>query len=127
MIEKGTLKVGDRLEGKHKGTTYHALVQAANGDGSLVFKAEDGPGAGKQFTTLSALAGATGSVRNGWTFWSLAGKTPAKAPRTGGRPAKPKAKTPKAPRAERASLPARTTGKRQPRARVTRQLAEAAA
>jgi len=125
MIQKGSLKVGDRLEGAHKGTTYHALVQAANGDGSLVFKAEDGPGAGKQFPTLSALARATGSVRNGWTFWSLAGKTPAKAPRKGGRPAKPKDKTPKAPSARRANLGPPPTTK--PRARVTRQLAEAAA
>ena len=124
MIQKGSLKVGDRLEGAHKGTTYRALVQAANGDGSLVFKAEDGPGAGKQFPTLSALARSTGSVRNGWTFWSLVGKTPAKAPRKGGRPAKPKDK---APAARRAAMPARTTGKRQPRARATRQLAEAVA
>jgi len=88
MIEKGTLKVGDRLEGKHKGTAYHAVVEAS-GDGSLVFKAEDGPAKGKQFTSLSALARATGSVRNGWTFFSLAGQAPAGK---GGRRAKPKDK-----------------------------------
>jgi len=84
MIEKGTIKVGDELEGAHKGTTYHVRAIAANGDGTMVFEALDGPKSGEKFTSLSAAAAATGSVRNGWTFFSQAGKAPSK----GGRPKK---------------------------------------
>jgi len=84
MIEKGTIKVGDELEGSHKGTTYHVRAIAANGDGTMVFEALDGPKSGERFKSLSAAAAATGSVRNGWTFFSQAGKAPAK----GGRPKK---------------------------------------
>jgi len=84
MIEKGTIKVGDELEGSHKGTTYHVRAIAANGDGTMVFEALDGPKSGERFKSLSAAAAATGSVRNGWTFFSLAGKAPLK----GGRPKK---------------------------------------
>lgn len=84
MIDKGTIKVGDELEGTHKGTTYHVRAIAANGDGTMVFEALDGPKSGERFKSLSAAAAAVGSVRNGWTFFSLAGKAPAK----GGRPKK---------------------------------------
>lgn len=84
MIEKGTIKVGDELEGSHKGTTYHVRAIAANGDGTMVFEALDGPKSGERFKSLSAAAAATGSVRNGWTFFSQACHAPAK----GGRPKK---------------------------------------
>jgi len=82
MIEKGSLQVGDVLVAKFKGVTYHASVRAKNGDGTLVYEAIDGPAAGTEFKTPSALGKViTGHECNGWAFWSIEGKEPVKAPR----------------------------------------------
>lgn len=87
MIEKGSLQPGDRLVGKFKGETYHALVQAKNGDGTFVFEALDGPKSGTMFKSLSSLGKViVGQECNGWRFWSVEDKEPVKS--KGGRPKK---------------------------------------